>query len=79
MMKPYYNPKTKETYRKSSYDGIEIRLTTGSVDLVPCADGIHSYRVEKNEFGQITKKEKFNSHIVCYGIDRCCICGNKLS
>ncbi|UOF77776.1 hypothetical protein [Caudoviricetes sp.] len=79
MMKPYYNPETKETYIKSAFDGITVRFVTGSVELVPCGDRLNSYRVERNQFGQITKKEKFNSHIVCCGVDYCYTCGKKLT
>ena len=78
MMKPYYDTKTKETYIKSSFDEITVKFVTGSVDLVPCGDLLNSYRVERNQFGQITKKEKFNSHIICCGVKYCDTCGRKL-
>ncbi len=77
-MKPYYDPKTKETYQKAQYGNLSFKLITGSVSIEKGDDSAHSYKVERNEFGEITKKEKFYSHYACLGVDRCFTCGKEL-
>lgn len=71
-MKPYYDPKTRETYRKVNFSDTHFKFTTGSVEL------IGNLKIEKNEFGQTTKVEKINTHYVCCGVDKCFECGRKI-
>lgn len=74
-MKPYYNPETKETYLK--FDN--IRFSTGSVLLEKHpSDPLKGVKVERNQFGEITKKTEFDSHVVCFGINKCFECGRTL-
>lgn len=71
-MKPYYNPKTKETYLK--FDN--ITFYTGSVELTRHpSNKLKGIKVERNQFGEIIKETIFDSHVVCFGIDRCVECG----
>lgn len=78
--KPYYDPQTRETYMKIRLpDGRTIRAITGSVELVADpSSSVHSFRINRNDFGQITNKERVNSHFVCYGCDNCVVCGRVL-
>lgn len=74
-MKPYYNPATKETYLRFE----NIHFSTGSVSLEKHpSDPLKGVKVERNQFGEITKKTEFVSHVVCFGVDRCIECGRKL-
>ena len=70
-MKPYYNPETKETYRKFVCDDFTLKMITGSVSI----EGKHT--VWRNEIGQETKREK-NKHYVCLGVDHCFECGREM-
>lgn len=79
MSKPYFDPKTKETYLKANYNGITFRFILGSVSIEKGDDPLHSYKVERNEFGDVVAKVKFYSHYVCLGTDRCFTCGKVLT
>jgi len=79
MTKPYYDPKTKETYLKYSWGDYSVKMITGSVELIKHpTDKLKGIKIEKNQFGEITKKTEFNSHYVCFGVCKCIECGREL-
>jgi hypothetical protein len=79
MTKPYYNPKTKETYLLFKTPDFSIRAITGSVFLENHSrDLTKGFTVYRNQFGEIVKREEFNRHFACLGEEKCFICGKVL-
>lgn len=77
--KPYYDPVTKETYLRVRTANYDLKMITGSFSIEPDpADRLYSFTVNRNEFGELVKKERFMSHNVCLGAEKCFFCGKDM-
>jgi hypothetical protein len=55
---------------------IRIKPKFGTVGIEPIVgSNTQSYRVEWDENGKEISRKIFQSHVVCFGIDHCFICG----
>ena len=61
MKKPYYDPKTKETYEKCVWNGITFKIHLGSVEM----GNVETKRptVWRNCFGEVLREEMPKQYI----------------
>lgn len=58
---------------------IVVNFKFGSVGIEPDPKSpLYSFKVEKDEHGKETKRERFYSHYVCLGYEHCFKCGRKI-
>lgn len=57
---------------------MDIKLIFGSIELKEYTS-LHAEKITRDENGAVVKREPYNPHIVCCGVEHCYICGRKLT
>ena len=56
---------------------MEFEFVFQSIELKHLSP-LHAEKITRDDAGTVVKRELYNPHVVCCGVDYCAVCGRKL-